>query len=103
MSIKTDYKCDFLKVLTRFYYSHIKENAPPSSGTILQLILDIIKTNFPTKFHEDCTINEKNFREDRTINVSTRVLTRQILTLQMAQQERRSNNLKKAKNVSTLN
>ncbi|KAH3718198.1 hypothetical protein DPMN_060997 [Dreissena polymorpha] len=46
-------------VLTRFYYSHIKKNAPPPS---------MIGTNLLTKFHDD-----------RTINITSRVLTRQIL------------------------
>ncbi|KAH3871405.1 hypothetical protein DPMN_034605 [Dreissena polymorpha] len=73
-------------MLTRFYYSHIKKNAPPPGGhfyedrtinvasrvknapplgshvfqanvTIFVLIQDIIETNLLTKFHEDWTIN----------------------------------------------
>ncbi|KAH3754122.1 hypothetical protein DPMN_188783 [Dreissena polymorpha] len=42
------------RVLTRFYYSHIRKNAPPLG----------IHTNLLTKFHEDWTIN-----------VASRVLT----------------------------
>ncbi|KAH3816640.1 hypothetical protein DPMN_118158 [Dreissena polymorpha] len=59
------------RVLTRFYYSHIRKNAPPLDShffqenvTIFELIQDIIKTNRLTKFHEDWTIN-----------VASRVLT----------------------------
>jgi len=60
------------RVLTRFYYSHIRKTAtPPGShvfqptGTIFKLVQDIIRTNVLTKFHEDWTIN-----------VTSRVLTR---------------------------
>ena len=60
------------RVLTRFYYSHIRKTAtPPGShvfqptGTIFELSPDIIRTNVLTKFHEDWTIN-----------VTSRVLTR---------------------------
>ncbi|KAH3711318.1 hypothetical protein DPMN_070823 [Dreissena polymorpha] len=63
------------RVLTRFYYSqysHIRKNAMPLGGhviqanvTIFKLIQDIIKTNLLTKFHQDWTIN-----------VASRVLTR---------------------------
>ena len=59
------------RVLTRFYYSHIRKNAPPlgshvfqANVTIFELIQDIIETNLLTKFHEDWTIN-----------VASRVLT----------------------------
>ncbi|KAH3731209.1 hypothetical protein DPMN_057217 [Dreissena polymorpha] len=52
------------RVLTRFYYSHIRKNAPPlgsyvfqANVTIFDLIQDNIKTNLLTKFHEDWTIN----------------------------------------------
>ncbi|KAH3700609.1 hypothetical protein DPMN_075586 [Dreissena polymorpha] len=52
------------RVLTRFYYSHIRKNAPPlgshvfqANVTIFELIQDIIETNLLTKFHEDWTIN----------------------------------------------
>ncbi|KAH3815846.1 hypothetical protein DPMN_144380 [Dreissena polymorpha] len=72
------------RVLTRFYYSHIRKNAPvnkpykekcPAPGgqvflatkPIFELIQDIIGTNFLTKFHDD-----------RNINVTSRVLTRKI-------------------------
>ncbi|KAH3877529.1 hypothetical protein DPMN_001402 [Dreissena polymorpha] len=48
------------RVLTRFYYSHIRKNAPPPGShvfqaniTIFELIQDIIETNLLTKFHED--------------------------------------------------
>ncbi|KAH3807143.1 hypothetical protein DPMN_135476 [Dreissena polymorpha] len=60
------------RVLTRFYYSHIRKNAPPLGShvfhakvTIFKLIQDIIETNLLTKFHEDSTIN-----------VASRVFTR---------------------------
>ncbi|KAH3892938.1 hypothetical protein DPMN_017074 [Dreissena polymorpha] len=60
------------RVLTRFYYSHIRKNAPPLGShvfqakvTIFKLIQDIIGTNLLTKFHED-----------RNINMASRVLTR---------------------------
>ncbi|KAH3742391.1 hypothetical protein DPMN_049133 [Dreissena polymorpha] len=65
------------RVLTRFYYSHIKpykEKCPAPGGhvfkatkTIFELIQDIIGTNLLTKFHDD-----------RKINVTSRVLTRKI-------------------------
>ncbi|KAH3753915.1 hypothetical protein DPMN_188567 [Dreissena polymorpha] len=52
------------RVLTRFYYSHIRKNAPPlgshvfqANVSIFELIQDIIKTNLLIKFHEDWTIN----------------------------------------------
>ncbi|KAH3822348.1 hypothetical protein DPMN_124125 [Dreissena polymorpha] len=60
------------RVLTRFYYSHIRKNAPPPGGNVFQptgiifeLVQDIIGMNLLTKFHEDWTIN-----------VASRVLTR---------------------------
>ncbi|KAH3734434.1 hypothetical protein DPMN_040874 [Dreissena polymorpha] len=80
------------RVLTRFYYSHIRKNAPPpgrhvfqptviifklekcpapwqpcfsSKGYHFELIQDIIGTNLLSKFHED-----------RKINVASRGLTR---------------------------
>ncbi|KAH3834718.1 hypothetical protein DPMN_108053 [Dreissena polymorpha] len=60
------------RVLTRFYYCHIKKNAPPPGGHVFQptgiifeIVQDIIGMNLLTKFHEDCTIN-----------VASRVLTR---------------------------
>ncbi|KAH3698256.1 hypothetical protein DPMN_085775 [Dreissena polymorpha] len=63
------------RVLTRFYYSHIRKNAPPlgshvfqANVTIFELIQDIIETNLLTKFHADWTIN-----------VASRELTRQML------------------------
>ncbi|KAH3729246.1 hypothetical protein DPMN_055213 [Dreissena polymorpha] len=65
------------RVLTRFYYSHIKpykEKCPAPGGhvfkaakTIFKLIQDIIGTNLLTKFHDD-----------QKINVTSRVLTRKI-------------------------
>ncbi|KAH3717597.1 hypothetical protein DPMN_060390 [Dreissena polymorpha] len=64
------------RVLTRFYYSHIRKNAPPLGSHVFQanviifeLIQYIIKTNLLTKFHEDWTIN-----------VASRERTRQMLT-----------------------
>ncbi|KAH3726629.1 hypothetical protein DPMN_052497 [Dreissena polymorpha] len=64
------------RVLTRFYYSHTRKNAPPlgshvfqANVTIFELIQDIIGTYLLTKFHKDWTIN-----------VDSRELTRQILT-----------------------
>ncbi|KAH3782979.1 hypothetical protein DPMN_160904 [Dreissena polymorpha] len=50
------------RVLTRFYYSHIRKIAPPLGSHVFQaniiifkLIQDIIETNLLTKFHEDWT------------------------------------------------
>ncbi|KAH3886213.1 hypothetical protein DPMN_010214 [Dreissena polymorpha] len=78
------------RVLTRFYNSHMRKNAPPLGShvfqaniTIFELIQDIIKTNLLTKFHEDWTIHVasrvlamKNapplFHDDRRINVTSR-------------------------------
>ncbi|KAH3878119.1 hypothetical protein DPMN_002003 [Dreissena polymorpha] len=60
------------RVFTRFYYSHIRKNAPPlgshvfeANVTIFELIQDIIETNLLTKIHED-----------RKINVASRVFKR---------------------------
>ncbi|KAH3863564.1 hypothetical protein DPMN_026553 [Dreissena polymorpha] len=85
------------RVLTRFYYSYIRKNAPPLGSQFVQaniiifeLIQDIIETKMLTKFHEDWTINvasrvvltRKNspplFHDDPKINVTSRVLTRKI-------------------------
>ena len=59
-------------MLTRFYQSHIRKNAPPPGShvfqanvTIFELIKYIIETNLLIKFFEDWTIN-----------VLSRVLTR---------------------------
>ncbi|KAH3695289.1 hypothetical protein DPMN_082746 [Dreissena polymorpha] len=52
-----------------FYYRHIKKNAPPPGCH------DIITMNLWTKFHED-----------RTINVASKMLTRQMLTPHNARQ-----------------
>ncbi|KAH3867629.1 hypothetical protein DPMN_030761 [Dreissena polymorpha] len=48
------------RVLTRFYYSHKRKNAPPlfshvfqANIIIFELIQDIIETNLLTKGHED--------------------------------------------------
>ncbi|KAH3889835.1 hypothetical protein DPMN_013900 [Dreissena polymorpha] len=64
------------RVLTRFYYRHIRKNAPllgsdvfQAKVTIFKLIQDNIGTNLLTKFHED-----------RKINVASRELSRQMLT-----------------------
>ncbi|KAH3866855.1 hypothetical protein DPMN_029978 [Dreissena polymorpha] len=64
------------RVLTRFYYSHIRKSDPPlgshvfqANVTIFELIQDIIETNLLTKFYEDWTIN-----------VAYRELTSQMLT-----------------------
>ncbi|KAH3826099.1 hypothetical protein DPMN_127992 [Dreissena polymorpha] len=69
------------RVLTRFYYSHIRKNAPPlgshvfqANVTIFELFQDIIETNLLTKFHEDWTKN-----------VASRELTKQMLTPHKAQ------------------
>ncbi|KAH3879742.1 hypothetical protein DPMN_003648 [Dreissena polymorpha] len=52
------------RVLTRFYYSYIRKNAPPLGSHVFQaniiifeLNQDNIETNLLTKFHEDWTIN----------------------------------------------
>ncbi|KAH3876449.1 hypothetical protein DPMN_000292 [Dreissena polymorpha] len=64
------------RVLTRFFYSDIRKNAPPigshifqANVTIFEVIQDIIEINILTKFHEDWTIN-----------VPSREFTRQMLT-----------------------
>ncbi|KAH3698977.1 hypothetical protein DPMN_073923 [Dreissena polymorpha] len=64
-----------LELLTRFYYGHIRKNAPTLGSHVFQanvpifeLIQDIIETNLLTKFHEDWKIN-----------VASRELTRQVL------------------------
>ncbi|KAH3834454.1 hypothetical protein DPMN_107780 [Dreissena polymorpha] len=85
------------RVLTRFYYSQIRKNARPlgshvfqANVTIFKLIQDIIETNLLTKFHEDWTIN-----------VASRLLTRQMLTTHNGQRttdKRRSQRL----TISTL-
>ncbi|KAH3885461.1 hypothetical protein DPMN_009455 [Dreissena polymorpha] len=69
-------RINVLRMSTMFYYSHIIKNAPPCgghvfqpTGTIFELVLDISGTNLLNKCNED-----------RTINVASRVLTRQILT-----------------------
>ncbi|KAH3853657.1 hypothetical protein DPMN_096189 [Dreissena polymorpha] len=80
------------RVLTRFYYSHIRKNAPPlgsyvvqANVTIFEHIQDIFETNLLTKFHEDWTIN-----------VTSKELTRQMSTSHNAQRttdKRRSQKL----------
>ncbi|KAH3747838.1 hypothetical protein DPMN_182270 [Dreissena polymorpha] len=52
------------RVITRFYYSHIKIKYPTpgghgfrQAGTIFKLFPDTIETNLLTKFHLDQTIN----------------------------------------------
>ncbi|KAH3845821.1 hypothetical protein DPMN_088111 [Dreissena polymorpha] len=62
------------RVLTRFYYNHIRKNVPPlgshvfqANVTIFELIQDIIEFNLLTKFQKDWTIN-----------VASKVLTRQM-------------------------
>ncbi|KAH3787810.1 hypothetical protein DPMN_165939 [Dreissena polymorpha] len=59
------------RVLTRFYYSHIKPYKVkcPAPWQPCFLSKHIIETNLLTKFHEDWTIN-----------VASRELTRQMLT-----------------------
>ncbi|KAH3843224.1 hypothetical protein DPMN_116735 [Dreissena polymorpha] len=79
------------RVLTRFNHSHLWENAPPpgghffyNNGTIFELIQDIIGAH--PCFSTDQAIFELiqditrtyvliNFHEDRTIHVTSRVLT----------------------------
>ena len=63
-------------VLTMFYYSNIRKNAPPPGShvfqpivTIFELIQDIIETYILAKFYEDWNIN-----------VASTELTRQMLT-----------------------
>ncbi|KAH3873375.1 hypothetical protein DPMN_036609 [Dreissena polymorpha] len=96
---------DGQKAITKAHHEHKK--CPPTgghvfqaTGTIFELVQNIIGTNLLTKFHADCTINmasrvltRKNatppwrpyiigtnhlikFHDDRTINVASRVLTR---------------------------
>ncbi|KAH3690314.1 hypothetical protein DPMN_191084 [Dreissena polymorpha] len=84
------------RVFTRFLYSHIRNTAPPPgghifqrTGTISQLNQHIIKTNILTHFELSRGMNGTNvltkFREDRTINMASGVLTRQMLTPHNAQ------------------
>ncbi|KAH3735195.1 hypothetical protein DPMN_041657 [Dreissena polymorpha] len=91
------------RVLTRFYYSHIKKNALPPGGNVFQptgIILELvqdtnIRKNAPPLgshvFQAKVTIFEliqdiietnllTKFLEDWTINVAFRELTRQMLT-----------------------
>ncbi|KAH3884906.1 hypothetical protein DPMN_008892 [Dreissena polymorpha] len=65
------------------------KNAPPSgshifqpTGIIFELVQDIIGMILLTRFHEDLTINVAYW----TINVASRVLTRQMLTPHEEQQ-----------------
>ncbi|KAH3774383.1 hypothetical protein DPMN_175765 [Dreissena polymorpha] len=58
------------RVLTRFYYSHIRKNAPPlgshvfqASVTIFELNCHIQNTHVLTKFHEDWTKNVTSRRK----------------------------------------
>ncbi|KAH3790108.1 hypothetical protein DPMN_168303 [Dreissena polymorpha] len=55
------------RLLTRFYYSNIRINAPKRIHVLIQ---EIIATDLPTKFHGDWTIN-----------AASRVSTMQMLTL----------------------
>ncbi|KAH3874180.1 hypothetical protein DPMN_037422 [Dreissena polymorpha] len=88
-------------------YGRLRKNAPPTgshvfqaTGTIFELVQNIIGTNLLTKFHNDHTINMASrlltrkkatppgrphisgtnlltkFHEDRKINVASRMLTR---------------------------
>ncbi|KAH3871406.1 hypothetical protein DPMN_034606 [Dreissena polymorpha] len=73
-------------LLTKFLASRVK-NAPPNGGnvflptrTIFKLFQDIIGKSLLTKFHED-----------RTINVTSRKLTRQMLTQHYAQRTKGNN------------
>ncbi|KAH3810777.1 hypothetical protein DPMN_139175 [Dreissena polymorpha] len=70
-------KIVYSRVFTRFLYSHIKNTAPPpgchlhedwASNVTSTVFTSINGTNVLTKFHED-----------RTINVASRVFTRQML------------------------
>ncbi|KAH3886672.1 hypothetical protein DPMN_010684 [Dreissena polymorpha] len=54
------------RVLTRFYYSHIRKNAPPLGSKVFQANVTIFELI--------------NFHEDWTIYVASRELTRQMLT-----------------------
>ncbi|KAH3749710.1 hypothetical protein DPMN_184216 [Dreissena polymorpha] len=93
------------RVFTCFHYMHIEKTAPPTGGhvfspiwTIFKLVRDINKTNVLTKFHDDWAkiVTSRVFtrntapppgghasnvtstlHEDRTINMASRVFTRQ--------------------------
>ncbi|KAH3749659.1 hypothetical protein DPMN_184160 [Dreissena polymorpha] len=86
------------RVFTCFHYMHIEKTAPPTGGhvfspiwTIFELVRDINKTNVLTKFHDDWAkiVTSRVFtrntapppgghlHEDRTINMASRVFTRQ--------------------------
>ncbi|KAH3882679.1 hypothetical protein DPMN_006623 [Dreissena polymorpha] len=69
----------------------------PKTRIIFELIHDIIGTNLLTMFHEDLTLYNKDapppcghFHEDRTINVTFRVLTNQMLTTHDGQSDHKS-------------
>ncbi|KAH3793507.1 hypothetical protein DPMN_147021 [Dreissena polymorpha] len=77
MNLPTEFHEDrTIKVASGVTNVASRENAPSlgshvfqANVTIFELIQDIIETNISTKFHEECTIN-----------VASRVLTRQMLT-----------------------
>ncbi|KAH3703150.1 hypothetical protein DPMN_078180 [Dreissena polymorpha] len=62
-------------LLTRVYYSHIRRPFAQQTGTIFELIQDIIKTNDMIQYIIGTNLRTK-FHDDRTINVASRVLTR---------------------------
>ncbi|KAH3769600.1 hypothetical protein DPMN_170873 [Dreissena polymorpha] len=71
------------RVLTRFYYSHLRKNAPPlgihffqANVTNFELIQDIIETNLLTKFHEDWTINANADAAQRTTHDGQNAITK---------------------------
>ncbi|KAH3782147.1 hypothetical protein DPMN_160058 [Dreissena polymorpha] len=76
------------RVFTGFLYSHIRNTAPPPgghvfqrTGTIFELNQHIIETNILTNFKLSRGINGTNvltkLHEDQTLNVASRVFTRQ--------------------------
>ncbi|KAH3720680.1 hypothetical protein DPMN_063584 [Dreissena polymorpha] len=77
------------RVLTRFYYSHIRKNAPPLGSHFFQaniiifdkLIQDMIETNLLTKIHEDWTINVASRKKCPTPGCHVFKATKTILEL----------------------
>ncbi|KAH3720323.1 hypothetical protein DPMN_063220 [Dreissena polymorpha] len=89
-NVLTKFHDVWAKIVTSRVFTRV--TAPPSGGhgfqwteTIFELNQHIIKTNILTKLHEDWASNVTStvftsFELDRTINVASRVFTRQMLT-----------------------
>ncbi|KAH3810360.1 hypothetical protein DPMN_138752 [Dreissena polymorpha] len=93
-NVLTKFHDDWVKIVTSRVFT--RNTAPPpgghifqQTGTIFQLNQHLIKTNILTHFELSRGINGKNvltkFHEDQTINVTSEVFTRQMLTQHDAQ------------------